>query len=138
MLLKARAKCGNRFVRKFDRPLRVRIQKRNQGLGEPGKIPLRDRRLVTVGVTSQFIDRAKGSRRVVRIHEGAGSKIDCLSRKRGVVGVHDAMDETDMHPTRDQRSLALYNALKERQEGPLRVSGVGEMTIDHVASEAFN
>ena len=35
------------------------------------------------------------------IHEGARSKINGLSRKRCVVGVHHTMDETDVHPTRD-------------------------------------
>jgi hypothetical protein len=99
---------------------------------------LRDRRLIAVGVAPRFIDRAESGRRIVRIHEGARSKIDGLSRKRRVVGVHDAMDETDMHPTRGQRSLALCDALKQRQNGPFRGSGLGEMTIDYVASEAFN
>jgi hypothetical protein len=42
MRLKAGDKRGDRLVRKFDRPLRVGIQERKQGFGEPGKIPLRD------------------------------------------------------------------------------------------------
>ena len=42
MLLKAGGKRGDRLVRKFDRPLRVGIQERKQGLSEPGKIPVRD------------------------------------------------------------------------------------------------
>jgi hypothetical protein len=65
MLLKAGGKRGDRLVRKFDRPLRVGIQERKQGLGEPGKIPLRDRRLITISVAPQFIDRAKSGRRIV-------------------------------------------------------------------------
>jgi hypothetical protein len=101
MLLIARRKRGDRLARKFDRPLWVGIHERKQGLGEPGKIPLRNGRLIGVGVAPKFIDRAEGCRRIVRIHEGARTKIDGLSRKRSVVGVHHAMDETDMHPTRD-------------------------------------
>src|SRR5271163_5189276 len=78
MLLIARRKRGDRLARKFDRPLWVRIQERKQGLGEPGEIPLRNGRLIGVGVTPKFIDRAEGSRRIVRIHKGAWSKIDGL------------------------------------------------------------
>src|SRR5580700_1400801 len=99
MLLKARRKRGDRLVRKLDRPLGVGIQERKEGLGEPGKIPFRNGRLITIGVTPKFIDRAEGGRRIVRIDEGARSKINGLSRKRSVVGIHHAMDEADMHPT---------------------------------------
>src|SRR3984957_18277691 len=98
MLLKAGGKRGDRLVRKFDRPLSVGIQERKQGLGEPGKIRLRNGRLITVGVAPELIDRAEGGRRIVRIHEGARSKINGLFRKRRVVGAHHAMDEADMHP----------------------------------------
>jgi hypothetical protein len=48
------------------------------------------------------------------------------------------MDETDMHPGRDQQSLARGDEPKKRQETPLRVSGLGEVTIDYVIGEAFN
>ena len=85
-----------------------------------------------VGVAPKFIDRAEGRRRIVRIHEGARSKIDGLSRERSVVGVHHAMDETDMHPTRDQQGLAFHDGLKQRQAGPLGIAGVGEVAINHV------
>src|SRR5271157_1944249 len=79
MLLIARRKRGDRLARKFDRPLWVGIQERKQGLGEPGEIPLRDGRLIGVGVAPKFIDRAEGSRGIVRIHKAARSKIDGLS-----------------------------------------------------------
>src|SRR5208283_5973306 len=138
MLLIARRKRGDRLIRKFDRPLWVGIHERKQGLGEPGKIPLRNGRLIGVGVATKFIDRAEGSRRIVRIHEGAWSKIDGLSRKRSVVGVHHAMDETDMHPTRNQQGLALHNGLEQRQAGPLGIAGVGEVAIDDVVGKTFD
>src|ERR1700679_2603205 len=79
MLLKAGGKRGDRLVRKFDRPLSVGIQERKQGLGEPGKIPLRDRRLITISVAPQFIDRAEDGRGIIRIDEGARPKINRLS-----------------------------------------------------------
>jgi len=42
------------------------------------------------------------------------------------------MDETDMHPTRDQQGLAFHDGLKQRQAGPLGIAGVGEVAINHV------
>ena len=57
--------------------------------------------MIAIGIAPQFIDGAEGGRRVVRIDEGARPKIDGLSGKRRVVGVHHAVDETHMHPTRD-------------------------------------
>jgi hypothetical protein len=79
MLLKAGGKRGDRLVRKFDRPLRVGIQERKQAFGDPGKIPLCDVRLIAIGVARQFIDRAEGGRRIVRVEEGARPKINRLS-----------------------------------------------------------
>jgi hypothetical protein len=61
-----------------------------------------------------------------------------LLPKRCVVGVDHAMDETHMHPARDQQSLALHHELKEGQGRPLGGSGLGEVTIDCVVGEAFN
>jgi hypothetical protein len=136
--LKARRKRGDRLAREFDRPFSVRIHQRKQSLGEPGKIPLRNGRLIGVGVAPKFIDRAEGSRRIERIHEGAWSKIDGLSRKRRVVGVHHAMDETDMHPARDQRRLAFDDGLKKRKGRPLGISGIGEVAINDVIGKTFD
>ena len=59
VLLIARRKRGDRLAREFDRPLGVGVHDRKQGLGEPGEIPLRDGRLIGVGVAPKFIDRAK-------------------------------------------------------------------------------
>jgi hypothetical protein len=48
------------------------------------------------------------------------------------------MDETDMQPTPDQQGLAFHDGLKQRQASTFRVSGIGEVTIDYIAGEAFN
>ena len=64
----------------FDRPLGVGIQERKQGprraLRQDSRIS-RNGRLITIGVTPKFIDRAEGGRRdpIPQIHEGARSKI---------------------------------------------------------------
>jgi hypothetical protein len=34
--------------------------------------------------------------------------------------------------------LTFHDDLEHRQDGPLRVSGLGEVTIDYIAGEAFN
>ena len=54
-------------VCKLDRPFRTKIQERKEGLRKPCKIPLRDLRLISIGVAPQFIDRAKRLRWIVRI-----------------------------------------------------------------------
>ena len=48
------------------------------------------------------------------------------------------MNETDMHPTGNQQSLAFRDGVKKRQDGPVRTSHLGEVTIDHVPGEPFN
>src|ERR1700722_3602290 len=78
-LLKSGGKYGDRLIRKLDRSVSVRIEERQQSLGEPCKIPLRDLHLIPVGVAPQFIDCAKRLRRIVRIEEGARSKINRLA-----------------------------------------------------------
>ena len=60
------------------------------------------------------------------VHEGARAVIDGLARDRGVVGVHDAVDEADQQPARDQFGLARDHALQQRVIGAL---GVGRLRV---------
>src|SRR5271166_262945 len=48
------------------------------------------------------------------------------------------MDETNMHPARDQQGLAFQDGLKQRQSGPLGVAGLGEVTINDVVGKTFD
>src|ERR1700722_10870590 len=78
-LLKSGGKCGDRLIRKLNRSVSVRIQEWKKSLSESCKIPLRDLRLIPVGVAPQFIDCAKRLRRIVRIEEGAWPKVNSFS-----------------------------------------------------------
>ena len=48
------------------------------------------------------------------------------------------MNETDMHPARDQQGLAFHDGLKQRQAGPLGIAGIGELAIDDVVGQTFD
>ena len=48
------------------------------------------------------------------------------------------MDETHMHPTRDEQSLALDHSVEQRQRWTFRVPCSRKVTIDNIAGEPFN
>ena len=43
-----------------------------------------------------------------------------------------------MHPARDQQRLAFDDGLKQRQGGPLGISGIGEVAINDVVGKTFD
>jgi hypothetical protein len=57
-------------------------------------------------------------------------------RDRHVVRVHDAVDEADVHPGRDERGLGLDHGLEERQVRALGVTGVRVVAGDRVVGQA--
>jgi hypothetical protein len=61
------------------------------------------------------VDRAEDGVGVEGLHEGAGAVVDGLARDRHVVGVHDAVDEADVHPLRDQPGLTLRHRVQQCQ-----------------------
>ena len=89
---------------------------------KPGKVPLRHRRLVAVGVSAAGVDRAEHRRRVEGLHEGARPVVDGLAGDRHVVGVHHPVHEPDEHPLRHQRRLGGDDRLEQRE---VRVLGLG-------------
>ena len=106
-------------LRLLDRLVLVVGEQRQQAFGEPRQIPQRDARLVGVGVAALLVDRGEHLRRIVVVHEGAGAVVDGLARDRGVVGVHDAVDEADQQPARDQIGLPRDDAFEQRVIGAL-------------------
>jgi hypothetical protein len=128
-LLRARGKRGDHLVRKFDRQLRVGFQERKHGLGKSRKIPLRDGRLFTIGLTPQFIDRAKVVAGLYESMKAHGPK-SMVSPESAALSVFIT---PWMNPTciqRDQQSLALHDALKQGSGRSLSVSSLGEVTTD--------
>ena len=78
--------------------LAVVVDQRQQGLGQPGHVPLHDRRLVAVGVAAAVVDGAEHRGRVIGVHERARAVVDRLAGDRGVVGVHDPVHEPGQQP----------------------------------------
>ena len=111
----AARKAAERLDRERDRLLLVVGEQRQQRLGEPGEVPLRDDRLVAVGVAAALVDRAEDRGRVVGVEERARAVVDGLAGDRRVVGVHDAVHEADEHPLRDERGLRRDDGLEQRQ-----------------------
>ena len=111
-------KPGNRLqplVGQIDRPVLIRIEKRQQRLGQPRQVPRQDQRLVGIGIAPLPVDRGKHRARRIGFQKGAGAIVDGLARQRHVVGVHHAMDKADPHPLRDQPRLPRRHRIKQPQ-----------------------
>ena len=91
------------------------MQQREQRLCESGQIPLGDRGLVCVSVTSVLIDGAELRGGIIGVHESTGAVIDRLSAQRHVVRIHYAMDEADVHPLGNQTRLTFDDGVKQRE-----------------------
>ena len=102
---------------------------------QPGKVPLRNARLVAVGVAAGAINGAEDRCRVISVHEGAGAVVDGFTRDRHVVGVHDAMNETYQKPLRDEVRLAGYDLFEKSAVRVRRASRFRVMAGNHVVGE---
>ncbi len=112
------------------------MEEGQEGLGEPGEVPLRHDGLVPVGVAPAVVDRAVDSGRVEGLQECARSVVDGLARDGHVVGVHDPVDEPHEHPSGYQRRLRGDHRLEERAVRVLGLCGVGIVAGDGVIGEA--
>ena len=65
-----------------DSLLLVGVHERQERFGQPGQIPLGDRRLLAVGVAAVVIDGAEDGFRIIGIHESAGAVVDGLPASR--------------------------------------------------------
>jgi hypothetical protein len=119
-----------------DRLLLVVREQRQQRLGEPGEVPLRDGGLVAVRVPPLVVDRAEHRGQVEGLQEGARPVVDRLAGDRHVVGVHDAVHEADQHPPRDQLGLRRDDRLEQGQVRPLRLRRTRVVPADRVVGEA--
>ena len=107
-----------------------------QGLGQPGEVPLEHPRLVAVRVPAPVVDRAEHRRRVEAVHERARAVVDGLAGDGGVVGVHHAVDEPDEHPSGHEIRLTVHHVPEQLECRDLAVGGVGQVPGDGVVDEA--
>src|SRR5258705_11014275 len=66
------------------------------------------------------------------VHEGAWTVIDGLAGYRGVVGIHDAVDETDQQPARDEIGLTCDHSVQKGMIGAIGMYQIGAVPADHV------
>ena len=74
---------------RLNRGLAVVVEQRQQGLRQPGQVPLQDVRLVAIGIAAALVDGAEHRGRVEGVHERTRAIVDGLARNRRVVGVHN-------------------------------------------------
>jgi hypothetical protein len=127
---------ADRCRREVDRASLVRVEQGQQGLGEPGKVPLGHAGLVAERVSAGVVDRAEDGARVVGLEEGTRSVVDGLAGDGHVVGVHHAVDEADEHPLRHQPRLRSHHRVEQREGWQARISGCRVEASDRVVAEA--
>src|SRR5215203_3897922 len=76
-----------------------------QRLSQARQIPGRDLGLVAICVPAVLIDRTENLSRIVLIHKGTWSVVDCLSSYGHVVRIHHPVDEADEQPSSDEVRL---------------------------------
>ena len=69
------------------------------------------------------------------IHEGARSVIDRFPGNRHVVGVHHAVNESELHPVGDQFGLTPHNTFQQRMIRPVGPSCFRIKTADRVVRQ---
>ena len=94
--------------------------------------------LIGIAIAAAVVDRAEHGGRVVMIHERARTVVDRLTGYRHVVGVHHAVDETDMHPVGDEGCLPDRDALKHCKIWSDVILQLRIMARDHVVRQALN
>jgi hypothetical protein len=60
-----------------------------------------------------MINRAENLVDSETVHHGAGPVINGFATDQHVVGIHDAMNEAESLPCRNQRSSSLHDLLKQ-------------------------
>ena len=132
---KALPEPSDRLVGQCDRRRLLRMEHRQQCLRKPRDIPLRDLRLIAIGVAPVAVDRAEHRRRIIRLHEGTRPVIDRLARERHVVRVHHPVHETHAHPLRHQARLPLAHRFEQGERQILRARELRVVPLRRVGHE---
>ena len=69
------------------------------------------------------------------LHEGAGTVVDGLARDGAVIRVHDAVDEAEAQPLRDQSRLGIDHRIEERNVRVICFGGGGVVARDGIVGE---
>ena len=98
-------------------------------MGELCQIPMRNAGLVTIGVATISVYRAKYGCGVVAVHKGAGAVVDGFPAEQHIVGVHNAVNKADGLPLGDECGLALNDFIKHGQNRIAGLSRSGKVAI---------
>ncbi len=85
--------------------LLIGVDQGQQRFGEAGEIPTSDLRLLAESVAATAIDGTEDGGGAVGVEKGAGAVVDGFAGDGHVVGIHDAVDEADMHPAGNEGGL---------------------------------
>ena len=92
-------------------------------------------RLVAVSIPPGMVDRAKDRPGMIGVHEGTWAVIHRLTGDRHVVGIHNPMDEANLHPARDEIRLSRNDSI---EKGPVRLLCSGCLWVvpsNHIVRE---
>src|SRR5262249_18604196 len=113
-------KRTKQLLRLPDRLVLILGQQSQQAFRKASQIPQDDPRLVRVGREPELVYRAENLSRIVVIEERAWSVVNGLARDRSVVRVHDAMDEADQKPARNELGLPRGHGRQQGVIGAVR------------------
>jgi hypothetical protein len=85
--------------------------------------------------TLKRLNGAEDCCRIIAVHESAWPIVNGFTRDRHVVGVHHAMDETNVQPSGDEVSLPAYHMLEQSLVGVHGASRFWVMARNHVVGE---
>src|SRR3954466_7002387 len=86
-------------------------------------------------IAPELVYRAEDFIGVVRIHKGAGAVVERLACDRGIVGVEDAVDESDEHPARGEPGQRFDNSVEQGAVRVFRVTRRRIMSRDGIVRE---
>ena len=96
---------------------------------------MRDARLVRKGIATPVVDRAEPLVGIVFVEERTRPVVERLAGDGRVVGVHDAVDEADAQPARDQARLRVDHALQQGEGVVAAAGGVGVVAPERVGGQ---
>ena len=108
------------------------IEHTQQRLCKSRHVPQPNRRLVLVSVSSMTVDGAKDCAGLIAVHKRTRAKVDGLASDGHVIGIHDAVDKSDEHPSSDQCGLNITYFCQKGQGAVWRRPQVRIVSLDCV------
>ena len=111
------------------------VEEREDRFSKAREIPLRDAGLIGEGIAFSAVNGAEADVGVEVIEESAWPVVDGFSGEGHVVSVHDPVNESKLHPKRDESGLFLGCELKELKSRRIRLEVPGGVAVQCVVDE---